>query len=268
VAAQVAHPGVDDYRRADSIAACMPDDLRALAAQREAVVPLFLALLLDTRPIVAEKQGDEIAARLGKTIALEARTLHQHSIGSLHPALRLPLASLAFPVLRMRPRPELNLFLDAVNAMVYADHSVSLFEYCLARLLTVHVRESLDPSRYARYGRHKASHVRREISTLLAVVAQYGHAEADTARNAYLAGMQRVMPDQALPYVPRGNGVLALDDVWVPLDALEPLAKEMLVEAITATIGHDGRIGVAEAELLRTICSALHCPLPPVLGHS
>jgi hypothetical protein len=268
VAAQVAHPGADDYRRADSITASMPEDLRALASQRDAVMALFFALLLDAQPVVAEKQGDEIAARLGKSVALEARTLHQQSIASLHPALRLPLASLAFPVLRMRPRPELNVFLDAVNAIVYADDNVSLFEYCLARLLTVHVRESLDPSRYARYGRQKISDVRREISTLLAVVAQYGNADADTARNAYIAGMQRVAPDHALPYVPRSTGVLALDDVWVPLDALEPLAKEMLVEAITATIGHDGRIGVPEAELLRTICSTLHCPLPPMLGHS
>ncbi|HEY6027133.1 MAG TPA: hypothetical protein VIV09_09575, partial [Pseudolabrys sp.] len=64
----------------------------------------------------------------------------------------------------------------------------------------------------------------------------------------------------------RPNGVLALDEVWAPLDALEPLGKEVLVEAITATISHDGRIDIAEAELLRTICSALHCPLPPMLG--
>jgi len=157
-------------------------------------------------------------------------------------------------------------FLDTVNAMVYADGNVSLFEYCLARLLTVHVRESLDPSRYARFGRRKLSGVRSEVTTLLTVVAQCGNTDAETARQAFLAGMLRVLPDQPLPYVPRTDGVLALDDVWVPLDALEPLAKEALVEGITATIGHDGRIDVAEAELLRTICSVLHCPLPPLLG--
>jgi Zn-dependent protease with chaperone function len=268
VAAQVARPGADDYRRADAIAANIPDDLRALAAQREAVVAVLLALLLDAQPAIADKQACEIAARLGKSVALEVHTLHRQSIAPLHPALRLPLASLAFPVLRLRPRPELDVFLDTVNAMVFADDSVSLFEYCLARLLTVHVRESLDPSRYARYGRHKMGDVRHEATTLLTVVAQCGNAEPDAARKAYLAGMHRVMPDQSLPYVPRGNGVLALDDVWVPLDALEPLAKEVLVEAITATVSHDGRIGVAEAELLRTICSTLHCPLPPVLGFS
>ena len=268
VARQVAQPGADDYQRADAIAAHLPNDLRALAAQREAVVPLLLALLLDTQPSVAEKQDYEISTRLGKAVALEVRTLRQQSLASLHPALRLPLASLAFPVLRLRPRPELDVFLDTVNAMVYADGNVSLFEYCLARLLTVHVRESLDPSRYARFGRRRIRDSRREISTLLTVVAQCGNADPEAARQAYLTGMQRVMPDQALPYLPRSNGVLALDDVWMPLDALEPLAKEMLVEAITATISHDGKIDVAEAELLRTICAALHCPLPPMLGRS
>src|SRR5688572_16910666 len=116
VVAQVAHPGADDYRRADAISANIPDDLRALATRRETVVTLLLALLLDTQPAIADKQAYEIAARLGKTIALEVRTLHAQSIATLHPALRLPLASLAFPVLRMRPRPELDVFLDVVNA--------------------------------------------------------------------------------------------------------------------------------------------------------
>lgn len=268
VAAQVAQPGADDYRRADAIAAHIPEDVRMLAAQRDTVVPLLLGLLLDAQPAVAEKQTDEIAARLGKTVALEALRLQQQLLVSLHPALRLPLASVAFPVLRMRPRPDLDVFLDTVNAMVYTDGIVSLFEYCLARLLTVHVRESLDPSRYARFGRRKVSDVRSEVSALLAVVAQFGNADGEAARQAYLTGIQRIVPDQPLPYRPRSNGVLALDEVWIPLDALEPLAKEVLVEAIAATIGHDGHVDIAEAELLRTICSTLHCPLPPMLGRA
>ncbi|MFC5569771.1 M48 family metallopeptidase [Lysobacter yangpyeongensis] len=267
VAAQVAQPGADDYRRADAISAHIDDALRTLATRREAVIPLLLGLLLDARADIADRQADEIAARLGKTIALEARRLARQANEALHPALRLPLASLAFPVLRLRPRPELDAFLDTVNAVVYADGAVSLFEYCLARLLTVQVRESLDPSRYARFGRRRIVEVRGEIATLLSVVAQAGNADADAARKAYLAGMQRVMPEHP-PYAPPAGGVLALDDVWVPLDALEPVAKEMLVEAITATIGHDGRIAIAEAELLRTICATLHCPLPPMLGNA
>lgn len=266
VAAQVARPRLDDYRRADAIIANLPAELRALAAQREAVIPLLLALLLDDRAGVADKQAFEIAARMGKAMALEVRSLHQHHAAALHPSLRLPLAALAFPVLRLRPRPELDTFLDAANAMVYADGQVSVFEYCLARLLTVHVRESLDPSRHARFGRRKLGQVRSEIATLLTVLAQSSHDDGETARRAYLAGIQRVLPVDPLPYLPRVAGVQALDDVWMALDALEPLAKEALVEAITVAIGHDGRLDIAEAELLRTVCGVLHCPLPPMLG--
>ena len=179
--------------------------------------------------------------------------------------LRLPLAALAFPVLRLRPRPQLDAFMDTVHAVVHADGQVSLFEYCLARLLTVQVRESLDPSRYARFGRRKPGNVRHEFATLLAVVAQAGHQDRASAQHAYLAGLQRVLPRDHLPYAPPANGVLALDAVWEPLDALDPLAKQAMVEAVTAAVSHDGRVSVAEAELLRTICGALHCPLPPML---
>ena len=112
------------------------------------------------------------------------------------------------------------------------------------------------------------SDVRSEVSTLLCVVAQAGHDDAATAQRAYLAGIQRVLPRDHLPYLPRANGVLVLDEIWAPLDALDPLAKQALVEAITAAISHDGRVSVTEAELLRTICGVLHCPLPPMLERS
>jgi hypothetical protein len=39
----------------------------------------------------------------------------------------------------------------------------------------------------------------------------------------------------------------------------------MLVAALVVSISHDNKLTVSEAELLRTICGRLHCPLPPVL---
>ncbi len=265
VAAQVATPASDDYRRADAIVDAVPEALRDLARDREAVMPLLLALLLADADDALDAQRKAIAERLGETAADHALRIHQQLTADLHPALRLPLAALAFPVLRLRPRPQLEVFLDAVQAAVDADGEVSLFEYCLARLLQVQVRESLDPARYARFGRRKPVNVRNEFATLLAVVARYGNADDAAARRAYLAGLQRVLPHDHLPYAPPAGGVQALDAVWEPLDALDPLAKQAMVEAVTDAISSDGRISVAEAELLRTICGALHCPLPPML---
>ncbi|GHD71090.1 Zn-dependent protease [Luteimonas padinae] len=266
VAAQVGSPEADDYRRADAIVHAMPPALRALAQSREAVVPMVLGLLLDDEAALRGRQLPEITARMGDEVAREALALHGGDLQLLHPMQRLPLAALAFPVLRRRPRPELETLLDTVHAIVHCDGRVSLFEYCLGRLLEVQLRESLDPARHARFGRRKPGNVRGEFATLLAVVAHAGNpGDPAAAQRAYLAGLQRVLPRDHLPYAPPANGVLALDEVWPALDALEPLAKQLMVEAVTAAASHDGRISVAESELLRTICGVLHCPLPPGL---
>ncbi|MFT3763499.1 MAG: M48 family metallopeptidase [Pseudoxanthomonas sp.] len=265
VVAQVAAPAADDYRRAGSMAAALDADLRALASQRDSAMPLLLGLLLDDRPDIAARQHSEIAARLGPSIAAQAAALREQRLRALHPMLRLPLASLAFPALRLRPRPEIDAFIDTVQATVDADGRVSLFEYCLGRLLQTHLRESLDPARHARFGRRKLSDAKNELATLLAVVAQAGNEQASAAQRAYLAGLQRALPSTHIPYAPPAEGVRALDGVWGALDALDPLAKQLAVEAIVATVGHDNRVAVAEAELLRTICGVLHCPLPAML---
>ena len=271
VVAQVARPAADDYRRADAIADSIPDELRALAAQRDAVMPLLFGLLLDDDAAVATLQREEIAARLGQAMAPSTpRTLHRNARRACIPLLRLPLAALAFPVLRLRPRPELDVFLDTVHAMVHADGQVSLFEYCLGRLLQVQVRESLDPARACAL-RPPAScrDVRSEIATLLCVVAQCGNDE----RRARAARLPRRHPARAAARPPAVRAAQRTA-CWRSTRSGRRWTRSIRwpskrwSKAITATISHDGRVSVAEAELLRTICGALHCPLPPMLERS
>ena len=50
------------------------------------------------------------------------------------------------------------------------------------------------------------------------------------------------------------------------LDRLAPAGKELVVAGLTRAISEDGTVRVAEAELLRVIAAALHCPLPPLLA--
>jgi len=41
--------------------------------------------------------------------------------------------------------------------------------------------------------------------------------------------------------------------------------RRTLLLAICETAAHDGRLSVAEGELIRVICATLDCPLPPIL---
>ncbi|HTA63865.1 MAG TPA: M48 family metallopeptidase, partial [Xanthomonadaceae bacterium] len=260
VVAQIGKPHEGDYDHAGTIGEAMPDDLQAAARSIDQAIPLVFALLLDTDAGVRTQQEAAIRQRHGDAILAAANALNAQT-AQLHPMLRLPLASLVFPVLRRRPRPDLDTFIGTVDALTQADGKVSLFEYCLACLLHRQLTESLDPSANWTAGRKKLPDAKNEIALLLSTVAQYGQDSQAEAQRAYAAGMNAVLPETSIPYAPPGDGANALDKTWAVLDALDPIAKSVLIEGLVAAVSFDGKVTVEESELLRTVCAVLHCPL-------
>lgn len=264
VVAQVGAPRSDDYVRAGALVDALPEVLRQAAHEREEAVPLLLGLLMAEGGSVREAQQFELAARHDERLARQALD-YADRLEELPRILHLPLAAMAMPALRRRPRPELEKFMDSCFALSHADGRISLFEYCLGRLLRVQVRDALDPARAWVPGHRQLSRCAPQAVTLLAVLAQAGHADAATAMRAYLAGLSRVFPRMDAPYRPPVDPQRALDEVWPVLDEVDLIGKELLLEGLVAAISHDGRMSVAEAELLRVVCASLHCPLPPML---
>jgi hypothetical protein len=128
------------------------------------------------------------------------------------------------------------------------------------------VIEALDPSRHKPAGRRKLAASGEALAELFAVLSQHGHEDAGVARQAFAAGIGAVLPQAALTYQPPQDWVAALDRALPALDGLDPAGKQLLVEGLVVTTSHDGKLTVAESELLRTVCACLHCPLPPVLS--
>jgi hypothetical protein len=183
----------------------------------------------------------------------------------LHPVQRAPLLAIAFPALKRRPAPELAAFRELVDVLIHLDGEVSLFEYALGRELATHLEEARDPSSARAFGTVHLPEVQTEAATVLAVLAMHGHQDNEPARRAYLKGLYTLLPQASIPYAPPQDWVAALDQALPRLDRLEPAAKALLLEALLATLHHDGRITAQESELLRAVCAAVHCPLPPFL---
>jgi Zn-dependent protease with chaperone function len=266
VIAQVGSPHADDYRRANNINGNIPEVLQDAVRHQGDVVPMLYGLLHSPPGRARDAQQLELRVRTDMRTAEQALD-YADRMADLNPMLRLPLAALAFPQLRRRPRAELRTFMDTVYALVHADGEVSLFEHCLGHLLRTQVAEALDPSRsWVPGNRHlRGADMTQAVVTLLAVLAQAGHGNPAEAQRAYLAGLGRIYPRLNKPYAPPTEMHAALDEVWPKLDHLEPMGKELLIEGLVAAISHDGQVSVAEAELLRTVCASLHCPLPPML---
>jgi hypothetical protein len=127
VAHQVGNPGSDDWHIAHTIHARLPAALREAARQRGYAMALVFALLLDDTPEVRARQLDLIERRYDPGTRGDVETLAE-SLPALHPMHRLPLAALAFPNLRRRPRPQLDEFVDVLDELILADGETALRE--------------------------------------------------------------------------------------------------------------------------------------------
>jgi len=264
VAGQVGNPAADDYRAASAIRSEISADLRGAAQSAQRAMPLVFALALDHDAEVRAKQLDQLGAFYDAVLRDQVAQLAA-ATDAVHPMQRLPLAALAFPLLRRKPRPELQRFLIALNRMVQADGRVALPEYCLVKLIGVQVMDALDPSKARVTGSRKLLTCATDLVDLFAIVAQYGHSDAGAAERAYRQGLREVLPQSTAHYAPPKEWAAALDRALPVLDQLQPTGKELVVRGLTRAISEDGAVTVAEAELLRVVCAALHCPLPPVL---
>ncbi|MDR3388044.1 MAG: M48 family metallopeptidase [Rudaea sp.] len=264
---QAAAPTQADIVNAGTIHAAMPESLRAAAYMAERAPQLVFALMLDDNGDVRAKQLGIVEKYYDAGVRAGVEELATQT-PQLHPLQRLPLAQLAFPVLRRRPRPQLQGFLVALNQLVQADGKVAIEEYCLAKLIGVQVVDALDPSKARPNGAVKLPAVAAEIADVFAIVAEYGSADPADAQRAYLLGMHEVLPDAIPAYAPPQEWTVALDRALPKLDLLAPAGKELLVRGLTQAIGADNVVTVAEAELLRTVCAAVHCPLPPMIDQA
>jgi Zn-dependent protease with chaperone function len=266
VSARVATFSPADLDRGREISAQLPPQARQLASQPSTAAPLVLALLLDGRDDVRTRQLGLVAQRLGPAVASAGGQLSGVAV-AVPPLLRLPLVALAAPVLASAPAAQRDALVDSLHALAAADQSITLFEYCLTRLVASYLRDAGDPAGRSRPGRADLSRVQPAALTLLAVVAAAGNDDQRAAEHAFAAAAGHLVPGAPPPtYAVPADCAAALDPGWDALDALDPRYKQRLVEAIVLAIRDDGVVQVAEAELLRTACALLHCPLPALLG--
>jgi Zn-dependent protease with chaperone function len=257
--------------RSQELSRQIPDHVRQLSAQPSTAIPLVIAMLLPEDVNTRTQQLDLVSGQLGAEVARYAGELAT-AVADLAPELRLPVLSLAFPTITARPQSELHALESTLDALAKADGTISLFEYCLTRLVASHVTDVLSPAQRSRPGSAPGQKAQQSASVLLAALAAAGNNSGELQQRAYANGMAaltgHVITGANLHDVTRSltaNWQL-LDAVWPDLDALDPRAKQKLVEAMVVAVKDDGVLSLYEAELLRTACGLLHCPLPAFIA--
>lgn len=263
VAGLVARPRTEHADIAHLLRESLPAAIVAASARTSEAIELMFGLAVDPAPEVRSRQIAMITEHLGMRIA-QGVERWQPDIAQLNPAQRIPALTRLFPTLRQLAADERRELLACLDELLAGGSTTSIHAYALRKLAQVNLRDELDPGgARARLSLDAASSA---LAVVFAVLADRGHPDAATARRAYEIGLHHLLPRHRPAFARIDPWPQRLDEALDRLDRLVPAGKELLVEALTMTISHDGRLTLAESELLRAICATVHCPLPPLIG--
>ena len=256
-----------DLKYGAALHARLPDEVRLLATQPTTAPAAIIALLLaPPGEALQARQLGAVVQRMGTAQARDAEALAAQ-MTKLPQELRMPFVALALSQLVTHTRAERDALVAVLNDLAVADDKVTMFEYCLTRLVWSYLLDVADPSRRSKVGNGSLNAVRPVVTTLLATLAVAGAADQDSSARALDGALQRLYGDAARAENPRRlTWQQTLDEGWAALDALDPKAKQALVEAMAGAVMHDRTVTASEAELLRAACGLMHVPLPALLS--
>jgi Zn-dependent protease with chaperone function/uncharacterized tellurite resistance protein B-like protein len=258
--ASLGEPTAEGLEQAAGLLAYLPGPLREALSDPLGAQAAMFACLIDAEAIARAAELRALSQICGDALARKAEVLAP-LIASLDRAYRLPLVALALPVLRKEIDDAARAqFLAAVRAVIQADSRVTLSEFVLETILDAHLGAQAKRAGKVRY--QARGEVAAECALVLSLLAQAG----GDAAAAFEKG-RRALAIDSVSLTPRE--ALRLHQVSAALGSLRELApaeKGALVAACAEVSTADGEVKLAEHELLRAVCSALDCPMPPSMA--
>jgi len=259
---QVGQPDTAHIEHAQAVRLALPQAVRELTESPGGAQALLMALLISKDPAVRQRQL-ELLANSANAGTLQAIERVIPIAASVDPMLRLPVLQRSFPALRRTTAAQRKVLARVVDDLIRADQRVDVFEFCLAKLLETVLVEQSGTKRL--HGTLTLEDAEGEIALLFAILAQIGAQDERAARTAYEVGIGTVLPMRRPPFTAVPDWQSKLIAALPKLEQLHPFAKKAVIEGLVKTIANDEMLMDEEAELLRTVCALLHCPLPPML---
>ena len=263
----VGQPGPAHVAYATTLRRSIPKELRAPAHSPSRAYLIALALLLDPDQDATSRQLEFLRQQVGDDRTQLIKTYYD-TIRSIGPAYRLPLLEISFPALKLSPAPQIDYLLDMGRRLIEFDGRIDLREFCYYRILAKTLAQAAAPRALARPERATRRAVREAAGMVLRLLADRGHESNEEKEAAFRAGMQLFGSwAESVDFgAPQQDGVAEFEASLAVLDRMNSKASKTMLQAVTTTVAHDGRVSLAEAEMVRAICASLDCPLPPLLG--
>ncbi|MBM1143565.1 M48 family metalloprotease [Alcanivorax sp. ZXX171] len=236
---------------ARSLLESLPGDLRqALHTQEGAECVLYTLALGPVAPPPALRTG-----RRGELV---------ERVRGLGTRLRLPLLDLALATLTQAPADRRPVILGQLRAITRQRGREDLLCWALGAM----ARQALADTdrRGPKPDIHRLSAVAGEIQVVFSALAWAGDSARTTALAAFQRATRGLLPAGRLLLPPDRCPSPRMEAAVARLARLTPLLKAPLIDAAADLVLSDGQVQVAEAELLRALCTLLECPMPPLFS--
>ena len=250
---------------AEQLRESLPDSVKAAAREPLDSAALIYAMLLSNDEAERATQLAGLAQRVDPAIAQKTAALFP-DVSQAAAHAHLPMVNLALGTLRHLTAEQYNQFSQTLEWLIGSDGKVELFEFVLQKIITHHLAPQFGQAPRAVVQYYSIKPLVPDCAVLLSALANVGSSDAGEIQKAFEVGAPylRAPDDSGLTLLPREQcGVDQIDTALNRMAQAAPLIKKNLLEACIHTVGADGVILEAEAELLRAVADTLDCPMPP-----
>jgi Zn-dependent protease with chaperone function len=255
--ASVGSPSTAHVEYARRILEQLPAELRAAAGNAEGGRAVLAALLLGEDD-VRSRQIEMIRSQAGDAVAAQAASF-AGLLRPLGPRARMPLLDLAMPSLKRMDEGARDALQRLVKDLAEADGRVTVGEFVLLTLCRRHLGPEPKGAPPVKY--RSVDAVATELGVVLSLLAHSG----GSGMSAFDKGMAALGIKGGVLRSPAELGIAAVEGALYELKLLAPLKKPLVIKACLEVVMADGKLTVAEGELMRAIGAALDTPLPPIL---
>jgi Zn-dependent protease with chaperone function len=254
--AMIGSPQPEHITEARRLLEDIPQALKLAARSTNGAEALLYGLVLSPSAPVLAMQLETLQPQVDSTV-FNTLDLLRESLSTLNPGLRLPLLDLAIPSLKQLGKKPFAAVKRNLNLLIEADHDIDLLEWTLLRIVERNVDGA--PAVQFKFGLFQCAD---ELTVLLGTLANAGQPDPKNA----LAALEYAW--EGLPFERGYELPSELENLEAALKRLRhlmPEEKPALLNALVRCVEHDGKVTVAEAQLMRAIADLLDCPMPPVL---
>ncbi|VUD60044.1 Protease HtpX [Thalassocella blandensis] len=241
--------------KADDILRSIPSEIHNACLAAFSARAVVYALLLDQDKTHRQNQLAELKQRSHPATFQELSKIG-NGVLSLPREHALALLHLCMPALKTLSTPQYEVFKKNLIALIQADNKINFFEWCLYRITTKNIEQSVTREHYS------LNSCKNEIAHLLEAIAIAGrNSDKLHALNMGLQALNFPLQTQLKIEVLQ---LQTLDKALSRLEKLKPLAKPQLLKAAAEVINADGLVSTEEKEFFRAIGDSLNCPIPPL----